>query len=217
MSTTISVFRLIWSAGWEGVVAVGFIVTWIAPEVLGERMVHKMMFLMLVEFLVVHSTGFLRALSGNDSFEIIRRRPGLSKGVLLAGLLGFYTVFALAFSASYEGLWPFWAFALVTLPKLPSVIFEPVAADPQFVLMAEWALMTALYVIGALATTILPVPALGITESVIAAQGFTMTGIWPEEPYRVIAFGAFYFGGLALYSVFMEIRAIRRLARQSAA
>lgn len=39
----------------------------------------------------------------------------------------------------------------------------------------------------------------------IARQDFTVDGLWPGEPYRVIAFGVLYFTGLSVVDVVNEI------------
>jgi len=66
--------------------------------------------------------------------------------------------------------------------------------------------MTGAYVGFAFLTTVIPLPVLGITAEVIAAQGFTESGIWIEQPYRVIAFGFLYFSALGLYELWSQVR-----------
>ena len=52
---------------------------------------------------------------------------------------------------------------------------------------------TPLYLLRAFATLVLPVPRLGITPAVIAAQQIHATGLWVEQPQRVLALGVVYF------------------------
>lgn len=42
-------------------------------------------------------------------------------------------------------------------------------------------------------TTLLPMPKLGITPAVVDAQDLPGSGLWIDEPHRVIAFGFLYF------------------------
>jgi len=193
----IPIVRVAWTAGWDLAIAGAFLITWIAPETFGERMVHQLAFLMIIEFLVVHATGFFTAFGATTESSL--KRAGMT-----AGLLAFYTLFAGAFSLAYGSPWPLFLFFLVILPRIPTLVFQPRGPSGQFVMMAHWAGMTALYIFGVFATIILPVPALGITPEVIEAQEFGMTGLWPEEPYRVVAFGVIYFTGQALLALGME-------------
>jgi hypothetical protein len=77
-------------------------------------------------------------------------------------------------------------------------------------MMANWAAMVVLYLVGIFLTAVVAIPRYGVTAEVIAAQHFKDKGLWPEEPYRVMAFGALYFSGLALLAVVNEWFAIRR-------
>jgi len=52
------------------------------------------------------------------------------------------------------------------------------------------------------ATVMLPVPALGVTQEAIDLQGFSMEGLWIEEPFRVLAFGFLYFAAIGLWELF---------------
>lgn len=190
--------RLLWSAGSDLSFAAFFLVTWIAPYTFGEHTVRRLLLVMLLEFLVVHSTGFLGAIGAADS-------PLRVRALQYGGLLLFYLIFALAFAAGMGSLWPVVAFVLLLLSKLPVVVLRPPTMDGQMVVMANWAAMTALYLGGIFLTVTANVPALGITPEVIAHQEIDVGGIWPEEPYRVMAFGTIYFTGLAIQSMLNEV------------
>ena len=209
-SLTVLAGRVLWSAGSDFALAGAFLVTWISPYALGERSVHRFTFMMLIEFLVVHSTGFLGAIGD-------RQAPLRARALQYTGLMALYILFASAFSVTYGSAWPLLAFLMSFLSKLPNTVLRPPSEDGQFTVMSQWAAMTVLYLGGVFLTVIAPVPALGITPEVIASQNFGVGGIWPEEPYRVMAFGVVYFGGLGLLSVFTEVvgfaRGVKR-ARQ---
>lgn len=185
-----------------------FIITWIKPEAFGERTVHHLTFVMVLEFIVVHASGFMGALS-------TRGEPGWRRAFSFSLLILLYTIFAAGFSAMYGGWWPLLAFWALMLSRFPAVVLRPPDMDGQFVLMANWAAMVALYVGGAFLTVTVPIPHLGITEAVIEAQRFGIEGLWPEEPYRVMAFGAFYFIGLAVVAVANETISIVLVQRKS--
>ena len=69
----------------------------------------------------------------------------------------------------------------------------PSAQEQKFI-VNWWGISALLYVLLAFVTTILPIPHLGISEEVVRAQGFSVGGLWTEQPHRVMAFGFLYFG-----------------------
>lgn len=190
--------RLLWSAGSDFWIASTFLLVWAKPGVLGQYSVRHFTFVMLIEFLVVHSTGFLGAIAAKD--ESGKYRLGM-----FTLLLALYSLFAAAFSAMYGGWWPLAAFLALTLSKFPTVVLQPPDLRGQDALITNWAAMTALYLGGAAFTAIYKIPAWGVTPEVIAAQDFGIGGLWPEEPYRPLAFGAVYFSGLGLVAMANEI------------
>lgn len=198
--------RLIFSAGSDFALAAAFLITWHAPYTFGEQAVRGFMYLMLIEFLVVHSTGFLGAIAARDTARWLRV-------VLYGVLLLFYGLMAGAFSVSYGGWWPFLCMTMQCLGKAQTVLVNPHDDAAQSRVMAHWAAMTALFLGGVFLTVVYEVPAYGITAEVIARQEFTVGGLWPEQPYRVIAFGAIYFTGLGMLSVGIELLALVRRRR----
>lgn len=189
--------RLLLTAGSDLCIAATFLITWIAPHTFDDRMVHKLTFMMLLEFIVVHSTGFLGAISARDI-------PRLERVFMLSTLLVVYLLFVASFAAMYGGWWPVLAFAALTLPKLPAILMSGTDDDAMFGVMANWAAMTSLYLFGAFATLMYDVPQLGVTAEVIEQQAFGVGGEWPEQPYRVMAFGVIYFTGMALVALVNE-------------
>ena len=53
------------------------------------------------------------------------------------------------------------------------------------------------YLGGAIFTAFVPLPSLGITPEVIENLHLTGSGLWIEQPWTVLAFGALYFALLA--------------------
>ncbi len=199
-------FRTGWTVGSDLCLAGAFLITWMWPYTFGEFAVHKLTFLMLLEFLVVHSTGFFAAISSKSETP-------LRRGLMFAGLLALYLLFAAGFSASYGGPWPLVAFAMLAVPRAPGIILRPPDDDAQFMMMGHWAAMTALYLFSIFFTLVYDIPSLGVTPEVIESQQFGIGGAWPEQPYRVMALGAIYFTGQAVLAVLFEGLAFRRALR----
>jgi hypothetical protein len=167
--------------------SVVFLVTWIRPDALGEFMVRWLLLVMLMEFIVLHSA----ALMGTVALA-----PGsrARRGLAILGFAVLYTLFAGAFSLAFKSWWPLASFWALTLNRLLGVLIGQVPDEEQkaFV-MRGWSAGIAFYVLGCFATVFLPVPALGLTPAVVAAQHIPGKGLWVEQPHKVIAFGFLYF------------------------
>lgn len=165
-----------------------FLVTWIAPTTFGVQTVKRLMLVMLLEFIVVHSAAFM---------GIVALAPA-SRARRAAGILGFgafYALFAAAMGLGFHSWWPVVAFAGLTANRLLGVLFGQVPdAEQQGFIRTGWAASVVCYVGGCFLTVLLPVPALGVTPAVVAAQHFSASGLWIAEPQRVLAFGVVYFG-----------------------
>ena len=174
-----------------------FLITWVTPLRFGEKAVSYFMLVMLLEFLIVHSAGFMGSVVFNK--PLARRM----KVKMLAGLGAFYALFAAGFAVGFRAWWPLWTIALLTLNRILIVLMGNVPEGRERIIIRKgWAVATLCYLLFAFATTFLPVPAFGITDAVIRLQEFTSTGLWIDEPQRVLAFGFLYFTGTGLSELF---------------
>jgi hypothetical protein len=178
-------------------VGVGFLITWIAPLTFGPKAVSYFMLVMLLEFLIVHSAGFMGSVVFNK--PLARR----IKVRTLVGLGAFYALFAAGFAAGFQAWWPLWTIAVLTLNRILIVLLGYVPEGRErAVIRKGWVVATLFYVLFAFATTLLPVPAFGITDAVVHLQAFTSSGLGIDEPQRVLAFGFLYFIGTGLSELF---------------
>jgi hypothetical protein len=172
----------------DAISAAIFLVAWVAPQTLGAAWVKNLMLTMLIEFIVIHSSGFYAGLLATDD---LKRRTRLA---MLCGLSAFYLIFIVAFCLAFDSTWPLAAFAWLFLGRFAHILTHPVAdADAVSRLLALWAASVVSYIAGALFTVMVPLPALGITPEFVAAMSLSGSGEWIERPYTVLAFGAFYF------------------------
>lgn len=173
-----------------------FLITWIAPEALGEKMISYLMLVMLLEFINVHAAGFM----GNT---IISESGRGKKAMMIIGLGVFYTLFVGAFALAFKQWWPVGAFWGLVFNRLLGVLLGKAPnGQEKSMIQTSWAIGVFCYVMLVFATVILPVPSFGVTSQVIAQQGFTMRGLWIDEPYRMMAFGFLYFAAIGITELF---------------
>jgi hypothetical protein len=186
---------------------VTFLVTWVAPTAFGERMVARLVLLMLLEFLIVHSSAIM-------GVQLVAPTPTRRKLTATLGLAAFYTLFVGSFSLMFRRWWPLFVFWGLTLNRLLGALLggAPTGAEKRYVKM-WWGLSAACYVGFAMATAFLPWLRLGITREVVAAQELPGSGLWIERPHRAIAFGFLYFTTMGILQLF-GTRLTARLRRE---
>jgi hypothetical protein len=179
--------------------SIGCFVTWVAPRSVAPWVPRWILLTMLLEFIVVHSTGFMGAFAyGNTS----KREPIV--GILGLGLV--YSVFAAAFSFGFHTWWPLTSFWLLTLNRLTGVLLHKPSADDasaQGMIMASWAVSTLCYLVGVVVTAGAAVPRFGFDPAFVTSLHLEGGGLWVDEPWRVVAFGAVYFGAIGLLELFV--------------
>jgi hypothetical protein len=157
--------------------------TWPHPMTFDPQLVKRLTVLTLLEFVIVHSAPFTGLVALSELKTIL-------KTAALVGLGAFYMLFAWGFSVGFDSNWPAIAFFALMLNRLLPVLLGAVPSSAQKTFMATcWGLGVVAYLGTIFAAALLPIPALGITADVIAAQHFTSGGMWPEQPYRALFMG----------------------------
>lgn len=171
-----------------------YLVAWIAPGTFGTNVVPQLMLIMLLEFIIVHSSVFLgQAMFSSES------RARRVKGVL--GISAFYTLFILGFALAFKTWWPMLSFWGQTLNRLTGVLFgQAPDGNHRLFLQRTWAVTAMAYLCFAGLTTLLPVPRLGIIDAY--REGIPGSGEWVDQPQRVIAFGFLYFTTVGISELF---------------
>jgi hypothetical protein len=169
-----------------------FLLVWVAPMALGAGSVKTAMLIMMVEFIMVHSAGFL----GTTAYaENISRA---NKVKALIGFTLFYLVFILSFSLIFAEWWPIIAFGWLLLAKFGIALDRRApASDQRTRAQSGWGLSVIAYLGGVFSTLILPIPRLGISKELQPLFDIPGSGEWVDNPHTVVAFGALYFGFLA--------------------
>ena len=165
-----------------------FPVTWLDPRVFGGGVLKYAMLTMLMEFIVVHSSGFMGLVLWGSSFGVVK------KTLATLGLGAFYTTFLVAFALATEAWWPVWAFWGLTVNRLTNALLSRKGGKQARANVAnDWVTSAAFYLLWVIGTSFLWIPALGITPAVVAAAALPGKGLWVEQPYRVVVAGAGYF------------------------
>jgi hypothetical protein len=115
----------------------------------------------------------------------------------------FYTLFIAGWALAFRAWWPLVAFWGLTLNRMLGVIMgqAPTGEERRFI-KAGWAVGAMCYLGAVFATSILPVPRLGISPEVVDAAGLPGSGLWIEQPYRVLAAGMVYFAAVAMSELY---------------
>lgn len=179
----------------DAVVALGFLVVWFAPFAFGPRSVSNAMLTMLIEFLVMHASGFLGPFVLDSAMGTGKRLAAI------AGFGLFYGIFVTAFVLIFDETWPIWVFGWLLFGKFSGALarnrLRGAAAAKQQML---WGTSCLFYIGFVFLTTLVWMPRFGMTEAVQPqfnlAQGGS-SGLWVDEPHRVVAFGVFYFAAMA--------------------
>jgi hypothetical protein len=185
-----------------------FLVVWSHPLVFGALSVKTAMLTMLLEFFLVHATGFFTVFT-NDRHGSKWKRTGA-----MLGLSTFYVLMLTAFAMAFHAWWPLLAFGWLLAGKVAWVWSNPPGDDDaMFRQMAAWAGSVALFLGGVALTSIADVPRWGMTVALQPGFGLDMAseGIWESQPHRVVAFGALYFGVTFLAKVLLAARDARRV------
>lgn len=164
-----------------------FLVAWIDPDRLGGAPVGPLVLTMLIEFIVVHSSGFMGTVMVGDL-------PRERKLASLLGLIAFYTLFVAGFAVAFKTWWPLASFWGLMFNRLLSVLFgQAPTGDERSFAQRSWAVGALLYLGFAFVTVLLPLPRLGMTPMTVSAQQLPGSGLWVSQPWRVLAFGFLYF------------------------
>ncbi len=176
----------------DAALAAVFLAAWIAPARMGDGIVGWCLLVMLLEFVIVHSSVFL----GNLLLAAGDRMKRLQTGMAIGG---FYTMFVAGFAVAFHSWWPLVNFWGLTAKRLASVFAGVVPSGEEKMLMRRtWAASVMFYLLGVFVTVFLPVPRLGITREVVRTAHLPSSGLWVAHPERVVAFGFLYFALMAI-------------------
>lgn len=176
----------------DAVLAGVFLVAWLDPMRFGPGIIGWCLLVMLLEFIIVHSSVFL----GN---VLLRPQPAGEKVGATLWIGGFYTLFVAGFALAFRTWWPLANFWLLTLKRLVNLLHGVAPSGEEKMLMRRtWAASVMFYLLGVFVTTLAPVPRFGITRDIVRAADLPSSGEWVSHPEKVVAFGFLYFSLMAI-------------------
>jgi hypothetical protein len=160
-----------------------------------------MVFVMIMEFIVIHSAGFMGAILVGDT-----ARSTKIKAMLWFG--AFYMLFFIAFAITLKTWWPMLAFLVLMVNRLFSIVFnDKLSMSQKSMVMREWAIALTFYILCVAATLIVPVDPMG-AYGALSTGG---TGEWELRPYKALAAGVFYFALMSIAKFFIVMMANRHI------
>ena len=172
--------------------------TWFWADRMPPWMLDYILLVMLLEFIVVHSSALLGSMAYSDDPR--KKRVGA-----LLGLGGMYSIFVLGFCLAFKTLWPILSFWGQTFNRLMGpMLGADLSGRQRAYVHGMWAISAGLYFVGAFVCSLVPWPRLGVTYEIVAAANLSGSGLWIDEPWRPVVFGFFYFTGVGLFELFQE-------------
>jgi hypothetical protein len=173
-----------------------FLMAWVAPGALLRGTITYLMLLMLLEFIIVHSSAFMGSV-------MLRDLPRPQKATALLGIGGFYTLFVGAFALAFRTWWPLWSFWGLMVNRLLNVLIGQAPDEERRILLQKnWAVSALSYLLLCFVTVLLPLPRLGLTPDVVSRESLPGSGLWVDQPHRVMAFGFLYFLAVGISGAF---------------
>ena len=169
---------------YEFLLAGVYLFYWLFPVFYEYQLLKTLVVIILLEFFIVHSSFFL----------VGRQLKSHSEKLVTPGLLVFYAVLVagIGFIAG-DFLLPV-VFVLVSYNRIKTIPRSWKDEMDETMFAARWLLTTVSYVLIITLVMVVPLPALGITPEVIAAQDYgNAGGEFIEKPQVAMATGFLYF------------------------
>jgi len=165
---------------------------WFFPFQFGAATIKTLMLIMLIEFLVVHSGGFIGMMVLSE---------GVSRKAKTLGILGFgsfYMLFAVGFSLAFDAWWPALTFLYLLAAKFAMVWLVPLPrAEESERMTTLWGMSVAFYLAAVFAGVLLPLPRFGLDVETVSLLALPGEGLWIEKPHTLIVSGLLYFAACA--------------------
>lgn len=167
------------------VMGLAFLATWLEPSALGDDMVSALSQVMILEFIIIHSAGFMSGIMYGPE-------PRFKKITMLLALGLFYFLFVAGFAVGFHSWWPVIAFCGLMFNRMLSVLTgQAEEGKEQEFSKNMWGVNVGCYLISVFIAILVPLPEFGVHSG--ALSHLNMTGNFVDEPHRLMAWGFLYF------------------------
>lgn len=178
----------------DAVTACGCLIVWIAPRALGDDAVKTVLLMLLMEFILVHATGFFTAIAAPAD------APKAGRIAKLCGLALFYMLFVAVWAWAFRAWWPVAVFAWMLVGKVGWVYANPRGRTDEIARqMTAWSFSVVAYIGAVFAGVAFPLPRLGLDAATVASLHLPASGLWIEHPHVAVASAFLYYTALALF------------------
>jgi hypothetical protein len=172
----------------SGLLAATYLLVWISPLLFGANRPRDLLLLLLLEFLVIHSSGYLLAVHGKE--KETRQRV---KSFLLVFII--YCSFAAGLAIVFKNYFPPLMFVLLFAARATQLRNASDRASK------EWSLTTLAYFVAVIGCVFLPVPELGVTQEIVPQLHLPGKGALVSNPQSTFAAGFFYSSFIVYYQL----------------
>ena len=182
-------------------VSAAFAITWQQPTLLHAQAVRGLITGLLLEFFVLHASGFLNVMAvGNE-----RSRGQL---LMIASVAVACLLMVAGFAVSIGDLWPLLAFAVLFALRLVDGMGTSGDVETRRMwLMGAWAFGVAAYLFALFFSLVAELPVLGMLPEMAESAG---VGFLSVEPHRMLCAGALYFAAVGGFELLLAVLDTRR-------
>ena len=184
--------------------AVTYLAAWLVPGSVPVALARALFLGMVLEFLLLHSDAFLNLATGVDKGASFGARLRGSLAVLVFGSI--YLLMAGAIGWATHSTTPVWTIAWLLGGRIFEVAVVGDSASAGETRTASWLRHLFLYIFLAILTSVVPLPALGLTPEIVTGFHLPGSGTWVEKPQSALAFGFLYFGLGAYFDLRARLR-----------
>ncbi|MBS0577017.1 MAG: hypothetical protein JSS45_11460 [Proteobacteria bacterium] len=195
----------------DAITCLGCLWVWLHPLAFGPDAVRCVVLMLVMEFFLIHATGFYMCIPFLIHF---RRRVRIA---MLVALCALYFLLIASFASTFHVVWPYFAFAWMTVAKIAWIVRNRrITADEQIWIVGNWAVSVVAYLGAVGIGAILAMPHLGITTELAASLHLPGHGEWIDEPHRAVASAVMYFAALAAFKwLYLAMRRRQQGPRRS--
>lgn len=199
-----SVWAVITALAPRFMTAAAYLAVWLVPGQVPAALARALFLGMVLEFLLLHSYAFLNLATGVERAASFGAR--LRGSLTVLGFGSFYLLMAGAIGWATHSATPVWTIVWLLGGRIFEITLAGDSASAGETRTASWMRYLLLYIFLAILTSVVPLPALGLTPEIVAGFHLPGSGTWVEKPQSALAFGFLYFGLGAYFDLRARLR-----------